>query len=140
MSSSFRYYCKTNYAKPLLRVSLSHPSRCPALAPFAINLVYCSLPVKLRILEPSHIIPPCLALLWPPRFAQFLVLKFHRRWSRRHDEKRMRTREEIPISRTCAFTVYTTCNIPHAHTRYFVIKYTVSAMCISKPQNTHMNS
>lgn len=46
MSPSFSYYCKTNYAKPLLRVPLSHPSRCPALAPFAINLVHCSLPVR----------------------------------------------------------------------------------------------
>lgn len=55
---------------------------------------------------------------------------------RHHDEKRTRTREETPISWTCVFT-FTTCNAP-LPTRmcYFAIKYTLNAMCISKPQGT----
>lgn len=132
MPPNSRYYCKTNYAKPFA---------CPCRI-FRIALHSLHLPLILSIVpflcetmdsrDVAYYIPPCLTLLWPPRLAQFLVLKFRRRWSRLRAATMRREREhekgnsDIADLRFYIYHIQRT--VTHTYAWYFVIKYTINAM------------
>lgn len=120
--------------------TLSHPPRCPALAPFAINLVHCSLPVRnygfysRRIL--FHRTSHSFDLLASYSFSFWSSRKMIAPL-RRYHEKRTRTRGNSDIADLCVYIYHMQRTITHTYAWYFVIKYTINAMSISKPQNTH---